>query len=310
MKDWMRVGIIHGMAFPETLSGSGPILETAEAILRDPFFELIEVSWVKDPETRKRLIQLIRQVGASVSYCAGPPLLTEKINLSDTDEDRRKQAVERCKSIIDEAYEFGAIACGFLTGPDPGESARAAAVGSLTRSLVELCRYAESRAKDYVMVVSLENFDRTVDKKLLVGPTRESVEVARAVRQTCPNMGLTLCLSHLPLLGEGFADAVAAAAPYLAHVHIGNSVVKDPAHPGFGDKHPRFGIDGGEIGVRELSEFLAALVRVGYLDPKKPRRATVSFEVRPLPGERSADVIANAKATLKEAWASVERTSM
>ena len=52
----IRPGIVHFMAFPATMKGEGPILETCRQILADDFFEVIEISWVKDPAVRAKLL--------------------------------------------------------------------------------------------------------------------------------------------------------------------------------------------------------------------------------------------------------------
>jgi hypothetical protein len=90
---------------------------------------------------------------------------------------------------------------------------------------------------------------------------------------------------------------------YLVHAHMGNCIMRDKEHPGYGDQHPRFGIIGGENDVKELTEFLKVLLDIGFLNHQNP--PIVSFEVKPLAGETSEVVIANAKRVLKEAWARV-----
>ena len=40
---YMRVGIIHFMAFPQTMGGEGPILETVKRIAYDDYFNAIEI---------------------------------------------------------------------------------------------------------------------------------------------------------------------------------------------------------------------------------------------------------------------------
>ena len=75
----------------------------------------------------------------------------------------------------------------------------------------------------------------------------------------------------------------------------------DAAHPAYGDNHPRFGAPGTRNDVREVAEFLRALLEWGYLSNKGEKR-TVSFEVKPMPGETAEDIIANCKQTLDAAW--------
>jgi len=151
------------------------------------------------------------------------------------------------------------------------------------------------------MPVVLETFDRVpFGKNCLAGPTAEAVTLAQHLREKHPSFGLMIDLSHLPLLGETPQASLTAAKDVLVHVHIGNCVLRDPAHPAYGDNHPRFGCEGGENGASELAEFLRTLLDIGYLDPA--HRRGVSFEVKPMPGESSSVVIANAKRTLAAAW--------
>lgn len=55
----MRPGIVHFMAFPATIKGEGPVLETCRQILADPFFEVIEISRIKDPAVRAQVKAMI-----------------------------------------------------------------------------------------------------------------------------------------------------------------------------------------------------------------------------------------------------------
>ena len=83
--------------------------------------------------------------------------------------------------------------------------------------------------------------------------------------------------------------------------------MKVPGRPSYGDMHPRFGFPGGENDVAQLSEFLRALFAVGYLrdNPGIGERPWVGFEVKPQPGETSAEIIANLKRSWREAWARI-----
>ena len=45
---YMKTGIVHFMAFPETIKGEGPILETVYKIATDDYFSAIELTSIKD----------------------------------------------------------------------------------------------------------------------------------------------------------------------------------------------------------------------------------------------------------------------
>jgi len=301
---YCHVGIVHPMAFPETLTGEGPILETLTRIAGDPFFSAVEVSWMKDRNTRTEAASILATAGMDVVFVAAPPMMQQHLSLCDLNAGARQQAVDRCKSLIDQAYELGAAILVLFSGPDPGEADRPRATEALVDSLKQLCADAQQKASDRMLSISLENFDRTLDKRSLIGPTKEAAQVAEAVYAEYSNFGLTVDLSHQPLLRENVHDMVLAAIDHLIHCHIGNCVVSDASHAAYGDRHPRFSLPGGAHGVEELKRFLEALVYAGYFKRNTPTTMPVmSFEIRPMEGEDPALVIANAKRTLTQAWA-------
>jgi sugar phosphate isomerase/epimerase len=301
---YCHVGIVHPMAFPEVMGGDGPVLETLSQIAVDPFFSAVEVGPITDAGVRAEAAKLLATAGMEVIFAGQPPMLQQEVSLCALDDGTRQKAVHAGKQLIDEAYELGAAILAVESGPDPGESDRAKATEALADSLRQLCAHAQEQAGERMLAISLENFDRTVDKRLLIGPTREAAAIAEAIRNEYSNFGLTIDLSHLPQLREKVDETVLAAVDHLIHVHIGNCVVADPDSPLYGDQHPRFGAPGGSIGTEELKRFLEALIYVGYFKHNTPTtRPVISFEVRPAEGERSDLVIANAKRTLRDAWA-------
>ena len=301
LHNWMKVGIVQFMAYPTTMAGEGPVLETISSIVGDDFFGAIEITSIKDATVRAQVADLLASSGIIVGYGAQPIQLANKLDINSTDEATRQAAVNRLKQAIDEAYELGAGKFAVLSGPYPGADAHAAATQQLIKSLNELCAYSESKGS---MPLVMEVFDREVDKKSLIGPTVEAVEVSAAVRREHPSFGLMLDLSHLPLQFETSQHALTTAKDHITHIHIGNCVVKDKNHPLYGDLHPRFGVPGGENGVAELTEFLGVLRDIGYIGEGKQN--VVGFEVRPHGKDTSLGVIANAKRTLLEAWARLE----
>jgi len=294
----MQVGIVHFMAYPECMKGGGPIYETLTKIVEDDFFSAVEITWIKDPAERQRVKTLLATSHMNVGYGAQPCLLSQKLNLNHFDAAERMKAVDQVKACIDEAAEVGAGAVAVLSGADPGER-RAEAFKLLVDSVRELCGHAKSKGLRFM----LESFDSKYDKKCLIGPARDALALCKAVRKDYKDFGIMVDLSHLPIQDESPKKVFGTLKKEnIAHIHLGNSV-KQPGHPAYGDQHPRFGLPGGENDVPQVAEFLRALFEIAYLG--KGRRPVVAFEIKPLPGETSGAVIANAKRTLLEAWARV-----
>jgi sugar phosphate isomerase/epimerase len=286
------------MIFPETLTGSGPIVETATKIVNDPFFSMIEVGHINEPEARKQVAELIATSHMRVAFGAQPTILTKKLDLNSFDEAKRKEALTTLRPQIDEAKEIGASRFTVLSGPDPGADKRADARKLLVDSLLDLCSYGKERGIN----VTLETFDRTVEKKSLIGPSDEALMISSAVKQQFPTFGLMYDMGHAPLLDEDPAKSLKILKNDLVHVHVGNCV-KKPGLPAYGDQHPRFGFSGSENDVPQLVRFLRALFDVGYLGSKpQDSSPVVGFELKPVPNEKPEAVIANGKRTWRKAW--------
>lgn len=297
MYKYMKVGIIHFMAYPQTMKGEGPILETIKKIAVDDYFNAIEISWIKDPEVRKQVKGILASSHMKVAYGSQPRHLTTGLNINDTNEEGRLKALATLKEGIDEAYEMGAVGFAFLSGKYE-ESKKEEAYKALVKSTRELCEYAKAKGS---LRIAHEIFDYDVDKKSLVGPASLAARYAREIRKGYDNFGLMVDLSHLPLIRETAEESILPIKEYLVHAHMGNCVVKDPGMPGYGDAHPRFGFPNGENDVDELVEFLRVLKDIGFLNDKEP--PIVSFEVKPFGDEDPDVVVANAKRTLNAAWA-------
>lgn len=297
MHAFMKVGLIHFMAYPDTIKGEGPIVETIRKIATDDYFDVIEVTWIKDPAVRQQVKKILDTSHLTVAYGGQPRLLTTGLNINDLDEEGRRKAVATLKEGIDEAYELGAVGFGFLSGKyDPNRLEDA--YQALLKSTNEICEYAEKKGD---LKIAHEVFDYDIDKKSLVGPVELAKRYAKDVRKHHDNFGLMVDLSHLPLLRESAKESLVPVKDYIIHAHMGNAVVKSPGLPAYGDAHPRFGFPNAANDVEELVDYLRVLIDIGYLSEKQPR--ILSFEVKPFGDEDPDVVVANAKRVLNQAWA-------
>lgn len=295
----MKVGLVHFMAYPSTMKGEGPIVETIKKVVLDDYFDAIEITTIKNLEDRKVAKSMLESSHMRVAYGAQPRLLTTKLNINDLNEEGRQKALENLKEGIDEAHEMGAVGFAFLSGKYEEET-KEESFNALVKSTKEMCAYVKSKGD---MKVALEVFDYDLDKKSLIGPADLALRYAQEVRKEYDNFGLMVDLSHIPLIHETIEESLVPVKDYIIHAHIGNCVVKNPEMPAYGDAHPRFGFPNGENDVDEVAAYLRVLINIGFLDGKK--LPTVSFEVKPFGDEDSDIVIANAKRTLNEAWAKV-----
>ncbi|MCL2487519.1 MAG: sugar phosphate isomerase/epimerase [Oscillospiraceae bacterium] len=299
MRKYFRPGIIAFMSYPSIMGGEGDIEGVIRRIAADPYFDAVEITWIKDAAVRARVRKLLDSSHMTVIYGAQPRLLTTGLNINHMDPAQNAAALETLKQGMDEAYEKGASGYAFLSATyDEQTNYRAYQI--LLENTGALCRYAAERGN---MPVNLEVFDWDVDKKSLIGPVELVLRFARDMRERADNFGLTVDLSHLPLLRETARESLIPVKEFITHAHIGNAVCSDPSYPAYGDAHPRFGFPNGANDTKELTDFLQVLLEIGYFNTGNP--PVVSFEVKPFGDEDPEIVIANGKRVLEKAWVQV-----
>jgi sugar phosphate isomerase/epimerase len=293
--DYVKLGIVHFMAYPECASGEGDLVTSISSLAHDPYFNVLEITQIKDGAVRQAVRDIAAQTSTALVFGAQPILLGGKLNLNDPDESGRHEAIAAVQKGIDQAAEMGCHGVAVLSGAVSED--RGSAKARLVDSLRQLCAYGRPKG----IPVVLETFDQVpYGKNCLIGPTRDAVEVSEKVREEYPAFGLMLDLSHLPLQDETPSEAITLAGRHLVHAHMGNCAMDDPSHPAYGDNHPCFGAPGTRNGVEQLQAYLEALLASGYLSEGGNR--ILSFEVKPMAGETSAHVLENCKETLRAAW--------
>ena len=296
MRRYMRVGTILHVSYKQLGSGEGPILECLKKIVTDPYFEVVEVAHMKDAEVRKAAADMIARGHMTSSYGGQGRMLGAGLNINDLNEEGRRKALASLKEGIDEAYEMGVEDFVFLAGRYEEET-KEESFQALLKSTRELCKYAKSKGD---MPVLCEVFDYDIAKKSLIGPVDMVKRYAETICAEYDNFGLMVDLSHIPMLHETIEESLLPVQQYIRHAHMGNTVIKSPECPAYGDEHPRFGFPNSENDVEELAAYLRLLLKIGFLNEKK--RPIVSFEIKPF-GEEDPEVcLANAKRTLDLAW--------
>lgn len=297
LHDYMQVGIVQFMIYPQCIGGTGPILETVTSLADDIFFDFLELGRIDGKEIRKQVISVLSQARVSVEYDGQPFTLLPGLDLEAELASERQKAIDAMKQAIDQAAEFSSPTCGVMSGKlYPSDINVDAAVGRLTESLVCLCEYAQQ----YGITLCLENFDQVpYSKNCLIGQTTMAATLAQRVRDSAPNFGLLPDLSHTPIMNETPRQMVEAANGYIVRTQIGNGS-SNPYSSHYGDNHPYFGAPLTGVGINQLTEFLQALVDVGFLS--RAQRGKVGFEVKPASGEDPLAIIAGSKRALTEAW--------
>ena len=93
LKSYIKPGILQFMAYP-VADGNGPVVESLKRILADAYFDVVEVSWVQDPEVRDSVREMLACSGVSSKYALHPRILSRGLDLNCLDEAERLRATE------------------------------------------------------------------------------------------------------------------------------------------------------------------------------------------------------------------------
>ena len=289
---YFQVGTVQWMSHPPK---SYDLLSSLKAIACDDYFDVLEITQIKDAQAKKKAQKILRQSHLRVCYGAQPRLLSHGLNPNALDEISRKQAERALLEAVDEAREMDAKGIAFLAGKWQ-ETYKEQAYTQLLKTTRAVCSYAAQ----YNMFVELEVFDYNMDKKVLIGPAPLAARFAADMRTTHDNFGLLVDLSHFPTTYEDTTFVIHTLRPYITHFHIGNAVVMEGCEA-YGDKHPRFGFPNSANDTPQLLDFFRVLRDEGFFCKENPY--VLSFEVTPIGDEDGDIIIANTKRVINRAWA-------
>ena len=296
MKDsihkYFQIGTIQWMSHPPA---DYEVLESIKTICCDDYFDVLEVTQMKDEAVREKARKMLEQAHMRVCYGAQPRLLGTGLNPNDIDEEGRLKAERTLLEAVDEAEYLGAGGIAFLAGKWE-EKTKEESYVQLKKTTKRVCDYEADKG----MAVELEVFDYDMDKAALIGPAPYAAKFAADMRCMCSNFGLIVDLSHFPTTYETSKFVIQTLRPYITHFHIGNAVVKKGCEA-YGDQHPRFGYPESANDTEQLLEFFKVLKEEGFLNKDQPY--VLSFEVKPWKGEDGDLVLAGTKRVINRAWA-------
>ena len=292
---YFQVGTILWMSYPPA---KYEYKDSLLRILRDDYFDAIEITQIKEDGLRAEAKALLKQSHMKVCYGAQPRLLSTGLNPNDILEEGRIKAEATLLEAVDEAEYLGAKGIAFLAGKWE-EQRKELAFTQLIKTTRNVCKYAATKN----MSVNLEVFDFDMDKAALIGPAPYAARFAEEIRKECNNFGLLVDLSHFPTTYESSRFVIQTLKPYITHLHIGNAVVKR-GFDAYGDKHPRFGYPDSANDTPELLDFFRVLKEEGFFRPENPY--VLSLEVTPREGEDADIILANTKRVINRAWALLE----
>ena len=159
MRNCFKTGIVHFMAYPFATIEKGDLIQSIKRIASDEYFDAIEITSVEPQEERIIIKEILTSSHMHVTFCAQIIQLREKVNVNDTNETKRKRAVDVIKKAVDQAYELSADSFAFMSGAFEKETI-STNFEALIKSTLEICEYAKGKGN---IEIALETFDSDID---------------------------------------------------------------------------------------------------------------------------------------------------
>lgn len=267
------LGVNHQFLYPDAIISEKAHLETLRELVTLPNLDALDC-WVwRTPGTYREEIAILRGSGKQINYNIGDRFGEALIFPASCDIAARRYAIDVLRREIGFAMESGAKKIIFGSGPDSPDDREDAK----KRFAEVIFTVFEDVPRE--VTLCLEPTDRDMDKYFLFGPADETADFIRQMRRYgMENLGMLLDMAHIPLMRETMESAVHIADDTIAHIHLGNNIVRNTKNPLYGDRHVPFGYPESEYEEKDVARFLSLLNENGYL---KKEGATVSFEVRP-----------------------------
>ena len=254
-----KKSIVLPAFFPNSMENAQHFLNAIRALKN---YDIDSIEFYYKGNDRKTIKEYLIFHNIKTIYLGAMAAKQKNLNLSSTNKELREESVQEMKKCIDDAYFYGSKSLLINSGRSPDNREDEIAYEYLKKSLEELLKYIDVSAKDYKLNLTLEPGDTRVDSFSLIGNTDLAIKLVREIREKYKNFGLTMDTSHLRQLNEKPLNSIKKAFPYCNHIHLANCIVKDKTSNLYGDKHPEFGIEGGEISVEELKNILEAIKEI------------------------------------------------
>jgi len=235
--------------FPSSMERAPHFLEAIKTLKN---YNIHFIEFYYKGNDRKTIQEYLTSYNIKIIYLGAMAAKQKNLNLSSLNQELREESVQEMKRCIDEAYFYGSQSILINSGRSPDNGEKKVAYEYLKKSLEELLKYIEGEAQDYQLNLSLEPGDTKVDSFSLIGSTDLAITLVHEIREKYRNFSLTLDTSHLRQLDEEPIDSIKRASPYCNHIHLANCIIRDKSYKLYGDKHPEFGIEGGEISIEGL----------------------------------------------------------
>jgi len=266
-----KKSIVLPAFFPTSMENAQHFLNAIKTLKN---YDICSIEFYYKGNDRKAIKEYLISHDLKSIYLGAMAVKQKNLNLSSLNKELREESVQEMKKCIDDAYFYSSYSILINSGRSPDNGEDEVAYEYLKKSLEELLKCIDVSAKDYKLNLTLEPGDTKIDSFSLIGHTDLAIKLVREIRGKYKNFGLTMDTSHLRQLDEEPLISIKKAFPYCNHIHLANCIVKDKTSNLYGDKHPEFGIEGGEISIEKLRNILEIIKEI-----YEGSELTVSLEI-------------------------------
>ena len=253
-----KKSIVLPAFFPSSMENAQHFLNAIKTLKN---YDICSIEFYYKGNDRKTIKKYLISHDIKIIYLGAMAAKQKNLNLSSSNKELREESVQAMKKCIDDAYFYGAYSILINSGRCPdNEEENIVAYECLKGSLISLLDYIDRKAKNYKLNLTLEPGDIKVDSFSLIGNTDLAIKLVQELREKYDNVGLTMDTSHLLQLGENPIDSIKKALHYCNHIHLANCIIKYKSYKLYGDKHPEFGIKGGEISIKDAEIYYRDII--------------------------------------------------
>lgn len=257
-----KKSVILPAFFPDSMDYEKAFLNAITAIKK---YDIEVVEFFYKGKEKEAIKEILSSHKIESIYLGAMSAKQNNLNLSSLNTEVRTESVQRIKECVDDAYFYNSQSILINSGRRPhNEVDNNKAYQYFKRSIIGLLDYIDRKSKDYhyKLKLTLEPGDTDVDSFSLIGHTDLAIKLIQELREIYENVSLTMDTSHLIQLDEDPIESIEKALPYCNHIHLANCIIRDKLHELYGDKHPEFGIEGGEISINKAKHITGEIKKL------------------------------------------------
>lgn len=256
----MKKGLVTSPFYPQSREDLSALLASLAQVAAEKQFEVVEFYYEGEPEDYPLIGRTLRDLRLESVFLAGFAMKRDQLDLGAASDSLRQKAIATCIRHIDYSYMCGAGKMLILSGPATNTGGDIDAyLDRFADSVRRLCKYAAAAQKERQLEIVLEFFNNRGEPYLAIGDLATICGLTQRLEDLNGQFGLTFDTSHVVQLDGDLYEYYRELRKFIRHVHFANCLTKEKDSPLFGDRHPPFNIEGGDLTDHDIYKFLQAI---------------------------------------------------